>query len=436
MSHTLRLRQAARPLRPLTVSRREQPALGLLYRAISTSSCVRDSGARLRFAPSPTGYLHLGGLRTALFNHLYARALGGKWILRIEDTDQTRLVPGSVAALQETLEWAKLDYDEGPSAGGSCRPYVQSERLDLYRDYAERLIKSGKAYRDFRAEAVDPAAVRTKAAPIRENYIPPDEAEARHLISLGKPFVIRLYAETTTLSHNDLVYGNITFPADPNRDGTEDPILLKSSGWPTYHLANVVDDHEMGITHVLRGEEWLPSLPRHIWLYRALGLEPPKFAHLPLLINADGTKLSKRTGDVKVESYREKGIEPEALNNFLALMGYNNMAYHSTPKEDAHGNPQKDENAFDVLTMPEMIRGFDVQHINRSRATVDMGKLYYLNSRHLNLKIDDREGGGCKELMERVRPRLVEAYPDLAERFQDDEIVHQAIVLCKVSFSV
>lgn len=408
-------------------------------RGFSASSRVCKSEARLRFAPSPTGQLHLGGLRTALFNHLYARALGGKWILRIEDTDQKRLVPGSVSALQDILAWAKLDYDEGPSAGGSRGPYVQSERLDLYRDYAHRLLKTGKAYRDFRAESTAPYVDRVriakaaKAAIVRENYIPPDEAEAKHLMSLGKKFVVRLHADPSILSHNDLVYGEVKFPADPNREGTEDPILLKSDGNPTYHLANVVDDHEMGITHVLRGEEWLPSLPKHISLYRALGLEPPHFAHLPLLMNADGSKLSKRSGDVDVQSYRDKGYEPEALINYLGLMGYNNMAYHSTPKEDAHGNPQKDENAFDVLSMQEMINGFDVQHINRSRATVNFNKLNYLNSRHLNLKIEDREGGGCKELVDKARPELIKVYPNLESRFQDDDFVRELVVMGKVS---
>ncbi|EST05932.1 Glutamyl/glutaminyl-tRNA synthetase, class Ib, catalytic domain protein [Kalmanozyma brasiliensis GHG001] len=413
----------------------------LRRRLYSTSSPAGSSSssapARLRFAPSPTGYLHLGGLRTALFNHLYARALGGKWILRIEDTDQTRLVPGSVAALQETLEWAKLDYDEGPSTGGSYGPYVQSERLDLYRAYAEKLVSEGKAYRDFRAEVVAPGTdvSRTKHMPLRDNYIPPSESEAKHLISLNKPCVVRLKAPSGALDHHDLVYGDVHFPADPQRHGTEDPILLKSNGWPTYHLANVVDDHEMGITHVLRGEEWLPSLPKHLWLYRALGLQEPKFAHLPLLVNADGTKLSKRTGDVRVESYREKGVEPEALCNFLGLMGYNNLAYHQSADGGKEGRVEgeKDETGYDVLTMQEMIRGFDISHVNRSRATVDLPKLYYLNARHLALKLEDtRTGGGRDDLVAKVTPKLVEAFPDLAKKFETDPgFVESVIVLTK-----
>lgn len=414
-----------------------------LYSSIASSLSASATGARparLRFAPSPTGYLHLGGLRTALFNHLYARALGGKWILRIEDTDQTRLVPGSVAALQETLEWAKLDYDEGPSVGGSRAPYVQSERLDLYRSYADKLVAEDKAYRDFRAEAVSDvdASQRTKHMPLRDDYIPPTEAEAKHLISLGKSYVVRLRAPAASFDHTDLVYGSIHFPADPQRHGTEDPILLKSNGWPTYHLANVVDDHEMGITHVLRGEEWLPSLPKHVWLYRALGLEPPQFAHLPLLVNADGTKLSKRTGDVRVESYRAKGFEPEALNNFLGLMGYNNMAYHQQKGEtDAQSGvgreAEQDATAYDVLTMDEMIRGFDIANVNRNRATVDLSKLYYLNARHISLKLDDkRRGGGRDELVTKVRPRLAQAFPDVAHRFETDpRLVEDVIALTK-----
>ena len=399
----------------------------------STSSAASTNPARLRFAPSPTGFLHLGGLRTALFNHLYARALGGKWILRIEDTDQTRLVPDSVYALQHTLEWAKLDYDEGPSASGSHGPYIQSERLDLYRSYAEKLIADGKAYRDFRPEAVAPAddSARTKQVLFRDNYIPPTESEAKHLISLNRPHVVRLRAPTTALDHEDLVYGSLHFPSDPNLQGTEDPILLKSNGWPTYHLANVVDDHEMGITHVLRGEEWLPSLPKHIWLYRALGLEPPKFAHLPLLVNADGTKLSKRTGDVKVENYRGRGFEPEALVNFLGLMGYNNLAYHQSDAKGKEGGRGKENEAgYDVLTMEEMVRGFDVKHVNRSRATVDLSKLYYLNARHLALKLEDKSpNGGRDELVAKIQPKLVEAFPEVSDRLRSDPGLMENVVL-------
>nr|QBH67478.1 putative glutamyl-tRNA synthetase [Ustilago esculenta]QBH67590.1 putative glutamyl-tRNA synthetase [Ustilago esculenta] len=403
--------------------------------APTSSATIRP--ARLRFAPSPTGYLHLGGLRTALFNHLYARALGGKWIMRIEDTDQTRLVPGSVAALQETLEWAKLDYDEGPSAGGKYGPYVQSERLDLYRSYAEKLIADGKAYRDFRAETVSSNtndAARTKHIPLRDNYIPPTEAEAKQLISIGKPYVVRLQAPTGAIDHTDLVYGNVHFPADPNRQGTEDPILLKSNGWPTYHLANVVDDHEMGITHVLRGEEWLPSLPKHIWLYRALGLTPPEFAHLPLLVNADGTKLSKRTGDVKVENYRDKGFEPEALNNFLGLMGYNNLAYHHHKDINQTGEKwEEDATGYDVLTMAEMVSGFDISHVNRSRATVDLSKLSYLNARHIALKLEDKSvSGGRDELVSKASSKLASAFPDWASRFvTEPDLVESVINLTK-----
>ncbi|CDU24224.1 related to glutamyl-tRNA synthetase [Sporisorium scitamineum] len=418
-------------------TRRSRPPYAPTHRRLLSSTTTSPSSsstpskpARLRFAPSPTGYLHLGGLRTALFNHLYARALGGKWILRIEDTDQTRLVPGSVAALQETLEWAKLDYDEGPSAGGNYGPYVQSERLALYRSYTERLISEGKAYRDFRAEVASPeASTRTKHMPLRDSYIPPTESEAKHLISLKKTYVVRLCAPASALDHTDLVYGALHFPSDPHRHGAEDPILLKSNGWPTYHLANVVDDHTMGITHVLRGEEWLPSLPKHLWLYEALGLTPPEFAHLPLLVNADGTKLSKRTGDVRVENYREKGVEPEALCNFLGLMGYNNSTYH----RGAGGEGEVDETAYDVLTMEEMVRGFDIAHVNRSRATVDLSKLYYLNARHLALKLQDTTpGGGRDELISKLTPRLVQAFPSIADRFHNNpNLIHSIIELTK-----
>ncbi|KAN0065527.1 Glutamate--tRNA ligase mitochondrial [Thecaphora frezii] len=384
-------------------------------RGLATSRTART--ARLRFAPSPTGYLHLGGLRTALFNHLYARKLQGKWILRIEDTDQNRYVPGAVEALQRTLEWAKLDYDEGPDRPASHGPYVQSERREIYQRYAEQLIQSGKAYRDFRAESQqDLTAPKAKGIPLREHYLPPDEDEATRLIRQGKPYVVRLKAETHGIHHHDLVYGDIHFPADPNRAGTEDPILLKSSGWPTYHLANVIDDHEMDITHVLRGEEWLPSLPKHLWLYSAFGWEPPKFAHLPLLVNPDGSKLSKRTGDVRVEDYMAKGFEPEALNNFVALMGYNHIAARTDAHKHIAGS-----NA-EVMSMAEMIESFDIDNVSHSRAAVDLSKLYFLNGRHLALKLEDMQHGGRSELVGKVRPLLEADYPDVQE-MPDDKLV-------------
>lgn len=338
---------------------------------------------RVRFAPSPTGFLHVGGLRTALFNQLFARRHGGQWVLRIEDTDQTRLVPGATEALQEALAWAGLHYDEGPGKGGAFGPYVQSERLPLYREYAERLIREGKAYRDFRPPeppAVERSAARA-AALLREAYLPPSEDEAQELIAQGRPYVVRLRMERVgAIEYGDLVYGHLKFRPDKPAGVSDDPILLKSDGWPTYHLANAVDDTEMRITHVLRGEEWLPSMPKHLALYAALGVPAPQFAHLPLLINADGTKLSKRTGDVHVESYRARGYEPEALINLVALTGYNHQ--HDAAPADPGAMDDKD-----VMTMAQLEATFELGNISHARATLPMVKLPFLNRRHLATKI-------------------------------------------------
>ncbi|PWN47239.1 glutamyl-tRNA synthetase [Violaceomyces palustris] len=433
LHHPQRVQLASRTTEPtLTCPRSLKRSKSIQIRSYGTFGKVPGGSAtpkpRLRFAPSPTGYLHLGGLRTALFNHLFAKRYGGTWVLRIEDTDQKRLVPGSIDSLIETLHWSKLEYDEGPDKAGSYGPYIQSERLEIYARYAERLLKEGKAYRDFRGESnITHSGKRDMV--FRENYLPPDEDEARQLIRDGKPFVVRLKAETRPTDHEDLVYGRINFPADPLKYGTEDPILLKSNGWPTYHLANVVDDHEMGITHVLRGEEWLPSLPKHLWLYRALGLTPPKFAHLPLLINPDGTKLSKRTGDVKVEDYRSRGFEPEALNNFVALMGYNHhrsrdqaeSGLNSQGKGKTGKKVEMDDG--EVMSMEELISGFEISKVTQSRAAVSLPKLFFLNSRHMTRKLEDpTPNGGRDDIVSRVRPLLEEEFPEVAQ-LPDDRIV-------------
>lgn len=260
---------------------------------------------RVRFAPSPTGFLHVGGLRTALLNYLCAKQSGGQFILRMEDTDQTRLVHGAIRALQESLRWAGIHYDEGPDMGGPYGPYVQSERLPLYTSYADKLIRCGRAYRDFRPPVSRDMSARASAI-LREAYLPPSESEAQERIQRGETFVVRLKMDPArTFSYEDVVYGPMSFRPDAMGGVTDDPIIIKSDGWPTYHLASVVDDTEMCITHVLRGEEWIPSMPKHLALYEALGAKPPIFVHLPLLINADGTKLSKRSGDVRIAIARE-----------------------------------------------------------------------------------------------------------------------------------
>lgn len=355
----------------------------------SVQAAVRP--ARVRFAPSPTGYLHVGGLRTALFNYLLARSTGGVFVLRIEDTDQTRLVPGAADALQRALDWTGLHCDEGPSQGGAYGPYVQSERLAIYRSYAERLVRAEKAYRDFRPPAARDVAARTSAL-LREAYLPPSEDEAQERMANGESHVVRLKMDPSrTFSYTDGVYGPMSFRPDAMGGVSDDPIIMKSDGWPTYHLASVVDDTEMAITHVLRGEEWLPSMPKHLALYEAIEAPPPTFVHLPLLINADGSKLSKRSGDVRVEDYEKRGFEPEALVNLVALTGYN----HQGESEES-----------DVMGLAQLVRQFDLARISHSRATLPTDKLPFLNRRHLAAKM--QEPARHDENLARLRPLFAE----------------------------
>ncbi len=329
---------------------------------------------RVRFAPSPTGYLHVGGLRTALYNYLFAKRHGGVCILRIEDTDRTRLVEGAADALSHTLRWAGIEFDEGPEQGGACGPYVQSERFDLYRKYASDLLERDAAYYAFdTAEELDAMRKRMQDAGIAwrydrttmRNQYTLGEAETKRLLAENAPRVIRMKVPLSgEIRFDDLVRGTITVPA---RD-VDDQILLKSDDFPTYHLANIVDDHLMGITHVIRGEEWLPSTPKHALLYDALGWERPKFAHLPLLLNPDKTKLSKRQGDVAVEDYRDKGYFKEALVNFVALLGWNPSATR------------------EIFSMQELIESFTLEKVNKAGAVFDTQKLDWMNGEYLKLK--------------------------------------------------
>jgi glutamyl-tRNA synthetase len=340
---------------------------------------------RVRFAPSPTGYLHVGGLRTALYNYLFARKHGGTCILRIEDTDRTRLVEGAVENLVESLRWAGIEFDEGPAVGGvqmggDCGPYVQSERFAMYSEHAMKLVATGGAYYAFdTAEELDAARDRAQKAGIAFRY---DRTVMRNQYTLGEQETERLLADevnaprtvrmkvplTGEVKFDDLVRGTITVPA---RD-VDDQILLKSDGFPTYHLANIVDDHFMRITHVIRGEEWLPSTPKHVLLYDAFGWERPQFAHLPLLLNPDKTKLSKRQGDVAVEDYRDKGYFREALVNFVALLGW---------------NPSADR---EIFTIDELIEAFALEKVNKAGAVFDVQKLDWMNGEYLRAMPLDR----------------------------------------------
>lgn len=326
---------------------------------------------RVRFAPSPTGYLHVGGLRTALYNYLFARRHNGVCVLRIEDTDQTRLVENATENIIEALRWAGVEFDESPAVGGPNGPYVQSQRLDIYAEHAKILLGNGSAYYAFdTAEELDQMRERQKQAgivprydrSIMKNQYTLGEEETQRLLAEGTPHVLRLKVPLTgDIRFHDIVRGEIVVQARE----VDDQVLMKSDGFPTYHLANVVDDRLMQITHVIRGEEWLPSTPKHVLLYNAFGWEAPQFAHLPLLLNLDRSKLSKRQGDVAVEDYRAKGYMPEALVNFVALLGW---------------NPTSDR---EIFSMQELIDSFDLAKVNKAGAVFDTQKLDWMNSQYL-----------------------------------------------------
>jgi glutamyl-tRNA synthetase len=322
---------------------------------------------RVRFAPSPTGYLHVGSLRTALYNYLYAKKVGGKFILRIEDTDQTRYVDGAVENLLSTLEAMGLDFDEGPEKGGDFGPYFQSERTEIYNKYVKELLEKGMAYRCFcTSEDLSKMRDEQKAKGLDTKYNGHcrnlTEKEINEHLESKDSFVIRLKIPLDgDITFYDIVREKVTFPWKM----VDDQILVKSDGFPTYHLANVVDDHLMEITHVIRGEEWLSSVPKHLLLYKAFGWKPPKLCHLPLLLNPDKSKLSKRQGDVAVEDFVNKGYLTETLLNFVALLGWH-----------APGNEE-------FYSLAELEKAFSLKRINKSGSVFDVEKLNWMNGQYL-----------------------------------------------------
>lgn len=326
---------------------------------------------RVRFAPSPTGFLHIGSLRTALYNYLFARHHGGVCILRIEDTDRTRFVEGAIEEQISSLAWAGVTFDEGPHVGGNHGPYTQSERFDLYREYGMKLVENGTAYYAFdSAEELDAMRQRQQAAGIAPKYDRSSmrnqytlgESETQRLLDDNAPHVIRLKVPLhQDVRFSDVIRGEVIV----NGREIDDQILLKSDGFPTYHLANVVDDHLMEITHVIRAEEWLPSTPKHIILYQAFGWEPPTFAHVPLLLNPDRSKMSKRHGDVMVRDFAKKGFFPDALVNFVALCGW---------------NPGSDNEFY---SKQELIDTFTLDRVNKAGAVFDYQKLNWMNGEYL-----------------------------------------------------
>ncbi|MEI8134984.1 MAG: glutamate--tRNA ligase [bacterium] len=357
---------------------------------------------RVRFAPSPTGFVHVGSLRTALYNFLFARHHGGVHILRVEDTDRTRYVDGAVENLLRTMEWVGITFDEGPTQGGEYGPYTQSERTELYRTHADTLVANVKAYRCFcTAERLDEVRKQMQAQgqpPMYDRHcrnLTTDEVKGK--MDAGIPHVIRLRVPLgETITFNDLVRGDVSFESKT----IDDQVLLKSDGFPTYHLANVVDDFHMKISHVIRGEEWLSSTPKHVLLYRAFGWEDsmPKFAHLPLLLNPDRSKLSKRQGDVAVEDFREKGYLPDALINFVALLGW---------------NPSATE---EIYSMNELISQFEIEKVNKAGAVFGKEKLDWMNSEYIRKKSPD-------ELLEMVKPLVIARGYDVTDEYLKSVIV-------------
>lgn len=363
---------------------------------------------RVRFAPSPTGPLHIGGVRTALFNYLFAKKNGGKMILRIEDTDQTRFVQGAEEYIMESLNWLGIKFDEGIREGGEYGPYRQSERKDIYAKYAKQLLKSGWAYMAFdtpeeldklRADAEQNKEIFVYNQKTRKNLrnslsLSSDEVE--NLLANNTPYVLRFkMPENTVVELKDIIRGDVKF----NTNELDDKVLMKTDGLPTYHLANIVDDHLMEITHVIRGEEWLPSLPLHYLLYEAFGWEKPQFAHLPLILKPTGKgKLSKRDGDKMgfpvfpiewnagdevFRGYREDGYFPEAVVNMLALLGWN------------PGTEQE------IFSMNELIQAFSLDRVGKSGSRFDPEKTKWFNHHYLNEKSGE-------DLADRFKPVLEE----------------------------
>jgi len=362
---------------------------------------------RTRFAPSPTGFLHIGSLRTVLFGYLAAKSMGGQFLLRIEDTDQKREVAGAVEGLISILDWLDLRFDEGPRLGGNHGPYIQSERRDIYDKYAAEILEKGGAYRCFctpeRLEAMRAEQQARKEAPRYDRAcrrLSPGEIKEK--MDRGEKCVIRqaVPLEGEIIVH-DLIKGDIKF----NYADLDDHVLIKSDGVPTYQFASVVDDHLMEITHVLRGDEWISSFPKNILLYQAFGWTPPAFAHIPLIMNKEGGKLSKRQGDVAVEDFRAKGYLPEALINFSALMGWH-------PKDDN-----------EILSLAELEHEFKIKDIRVSSAIFDIEKLDYFNGWHIRHKTLD-------ELLELCRPFLAENLKlAVDERRYGDSYLKQVIAL-------
>ena len=360
---------------------------------------LENASVRVRYAPSPTGMPHLGNLRTALFNWLFARRHGGKFIVRVEDTDTDRYVEGATDAVLDSLKWLGLDWDEGPSVGGPYGPYFQSERLETYQQVTQKLIAGGHAYRCYCSkERLDEMRLQQRSRKLRQGYdrhcrTLSDQKRANceaHETEIVVRFMTPLSGESVL---DDLIRGEVSW----QNDSLDDFIIMKADGYPTYHLANVVDDHLMAITHVLRAEEWLPSTPRHLQIYKALDYSPPRFAHLPMILGPDRAKLSKRHGARPALAYRQEGFLPEALVNFMALLGWSL------------------DDKTDVMSRDVLTENFSLDRVGKAGAIFDKEKLLWMNGVYIRqLSTDD--------LTDRMFPFLERSLPDRSNGANRDRV--------------
>ena len=400
----------------------------------STSRHALSSTVRLRFAPSPTGHLHIGGARTALFNWAYARRMGGAFLLRIEDTDRERSLPEYERSILEGLRWLGIDWDEGPDVGGPLGPYRQSERMERYRATAERLVDSGRAYECFctveRLEALREERTRAGQNPGYDGRCRDlSSADRERAAAAGQRAVIRYRVPEGRTELTDLIRGRVFFE---NRE-VEDWVMVRSSGDPTYNFVVVCDDVDMRITHVMRGEEHLTNTPKQVLLYHALGVEPPRFAHFPLMLGKDKKKLSKRTGDTSLQDYRDKGYPPEAVLNFLALQGW------------------ALDDKTTIFSVGELVRRFDPKDVSSSGSIFDPDKFLWMAGEYVRADDIPRLAERCAPFMiragwmsaEEIRERSewyrtavalekdrIRLYSELPERLAylfapDDEVVYQ-----------
>ncbi len=357
-----------------------------------------ENKIRVRFAPSPTGHLHVGGARTALFNFLYARKTGGKFILRVEDTDLERSTKESEEMVLSDLKWLNLEWDEGPDIGGDYSPYRQSERLDLYKKFAYKLLEEGKAYRCFctdqELEEMRKKAEQEKRPPHYDRRcLKLSEEEVKAKMEAGIPYTIRFKVPEKDYVLYDLVRGKVEWKSGVLGDF----VILRSNGMPVYNFCVVVDDHLMEISHVIRAEEHLPNTLRQLMLYEALGWKPPKFAHVSLILGKDRSKLSKRHGATSVSQFKKEGYLPEAMTNYLALLGWND----GTDREE--------------FTLKELIEKFSLKRVSKSPAVFDIDKLNWINSLHIKKLTDERYLELSKEFVLEKYPFLENAYSERKE---------------------